>query len=139
MPLTTKLFRARRGSPSAVRLPRTDQIGRNWLPKPGQGCFSRKLGPEQPLDGHAVSGEFLTWFYYGGGADEVAEMALQQMNQLCMDDVNALLLVCCLLPAGAKWMTDRPSIFIKRFPSLMEWAEFAPTCTDHPVQSRVRA
>jgi len=99
----------------------------------------RKLGLKHLLGGDTPSGEFLSWFFYGGGSDEVAKLALKRVNELGMVEVNSVLWVCCFLPPGAKWMTSKSTLFTERFPQIMEWEQFGATCVDHQARRRVRA
>jgi len=98
-----------------------------------------KLGLAPAPDINAVSGDFLSWFFYGGGADEAAKSALEHVNKLGMEDINSVLWVCCLLPPGAKYMVSRSAILLKRFPHLMEWNQLGASCESNPVRRRVRA
>jgi len=104
-----------------------------------QAALYSKLGLAPPQDSKAVSGEFLSWFFYNGGANEVAELALEHMGKLGMEDINSVLWVCCLLPPGAKYMVSKSAILLERFPYLMEWDQFGALCESNPIRRRVRA
>lgn len=101
--------------------------------------IDRKLGHEGGLANGKTYDKFLSWYSGGGGAEEIAELAVREVQRLGMEDVNSLLWICCLSPVKVYRMVDRSGLFHDRFPQLMDWDHFALKCPNREVRRRIRA
>ena len=101
--------------------------------------IDRKLGQKDGLSSGKISREFLSWYFEGGGADVVAELAMNEVQRLGMEAVNSLLWICCLSPTEVYRMVDRSGLLYDRFPQFMDWDRFALKCPNREVRRRFRA
>lgn len=101
--------------------------------------IDRNLGYKDELAKGKTYGEFLRWYFSGGGAEEIAELAINEVQRLGMEEVNSLLWICCLSPVKVYRMVDRSRLLYNRFPQLMDWDSFGLKCPNREVRRRVRA
>jgi len=87
----------------------------------------------------SISSTFLDWYFQGGGAEEVTELAINEVRRLGMEAVNSLLWVCCLSPEEVYRMVDRSGLLYNRFPQFIDWDRFALKCPNRTLHRRLRA
>ncbi|MFC1870812.1 hypothetical protein ACFLYF_00180 [Chloroflexota bacterium] len=134
-------FEAIRGTPWVTLKCPAAGYGEEWRQsiQKAREDIDRKLGHKDGLAKGKTYRDFLSWYFEGGGADEIAELAVIEVERLGMGDVNSLLWFCCLSPTGVYRLVDRSGLFYNRFPQLMDWDRFALKCPNRAVRSRSRA
>lgn len=117
------------------------EFGEDWQRsiQSARESIDRKLGQKDGLSSGKISDKFLNWYFQGGGADEVAELAMNEVQRLGMEAVNSLLWVCCLSPTEVYRMVDRSGLLYDRFPHFIDWDRFALKCPNREVRRRFRA
>ena len=98
--------------------------------------IDHKLGQKDGLASGSISSTFLGWYFQGGGAEEVAELAIKEVQRLAMEAVNSLLWVCCLSPGEVYRMVDGSGLLYNRFPQFMDWDSFALKCPKRTFRRR---
>lgn len=74
----------------------------------------------------------LAWRFFYGLSEKVGDIALSEIQRLGRPPEDAARFVCCLLPAGAKWMADRATPVFSRQPQLLPWRDFACSSCHRP-------
>ena len=101
--------------------------------------IDHKLGQKDGLASGRITNTFLSWYFQGGGAEEIAELAINEVQRLGMEAVNSLLWVCCLPPEEVYRMVDGSGLLYSRFPQLMDWDRCELKCPKRTLRRRLRA
>ncbi len=101
--------------------------------------IDHKLGLKDGLASGRTSNTFLSWYFQGGGANEIVDLAINEVRRLGMKDVNSLLWICCLSPEEVYRMVDGSGLLYSRFPQFMDWDSFALRCPRRTLRRRLRA
>ncbi len=104
-----------------------------------RNSIDHKLGQKDGLASGRISSEFLGWYFQGSGAEEVAGLAINEVQQLGMEAVNSLLWICCLPPKEVYRMVDGSGLLYNRFPQFVDWDRFALRCPKRSSRRRLRA
>lgn len=81
--------------------------------------------------------DLVGWYWDLKGANELGSIALEEVRGLKLADYYAMAWVCCFLPQGAKWMSNRSVSILERFPQFTDRRQFI--CSSENPRRRVRA